>query len=648
MERSFRITARYREIFLLLFFIAGIFFFPGKIYAKESFHGQKYQYNESNQSQVTVAVTISSDGIPIRGFDEEETALSHVKVTVPYFDLKLYGMERFYRYPTSATCDYEPERGVIKRPTLLHLYIYMLEKYYLGIPEAQCGKGYGKNEIFNKGHSDRIFYMNGEEAYFTFEGSNNEERKLLSVTGSATSLYMTNFWGHDENLNYYVNHEYPLIWSDWGASADYILLEDGDTVDLAMFTDYSFYQRSGFTFFSQDDYQLQTGETLRTKTYDQKGSVSDSSGSFYTPEPSSMMDLDVKLYDENWNLIKNLEYDSEGYISCTFDKAGNWYLQGEEKSLAGQNGAAIAPATARITVSDNGSTLSVKKLKLTTEGNKNQISVGEKLQLNVEILPSTALFQSVRWQVKGTAGYVDYLGFFHGKAYIDKDQSVTVTAVSRADRSIQDSVQIFVKADRETVAKVKNTEALIDAIGSSERDITYTKECEQKIQAARKAYDGLGKGSVAYQNVKEEKTKFLETAELTYKKLKENAEKVTPSPKPTPKVTPKPTRKPTPTPKPAAKPKVNNTKITSVKKVKSGVLTIKWKKASQVSGYEIQMSTNSKSGFKKIRSANSKTVVYRKTGLRKGRNYYFRIRSFRIYKGKKYYSSWSKTVRGRP
>ena len=96
MKRRFRITARYRGILFLLFFIAGIFLFPGKIYAKESFHGQKYQYNESNQSQVTVAVTISSDGIPIRGFDEEETALSHVKVTVPYFDLKLCGMERGY------------------------------------------------------------------------------------------------------------------------------------------------------------------------------------------------------------------------------------------------------------------------------------------------------------------------------------------------------------------------------------------------------------------------------------------------------------------------------------------------------------------------------------------------------------------------
>ena len=634
-----------RKIITLFLILSGVFLLSGTAYAKSGFHGQKYYYNESDQMQVTVNVTISNDGIPIAG--KNGTPLSNIKIKVPYFDLSLYGLQDFYRYPTNETCDYIKEKGVVRRPTLLHLYIYMLERYYLCYPEEKCGLGYGKDEIFKKERTDSVSYMNGENAYFTFNGSTGQGRKLLQLSGSAMSLYMENFWGHDENLNYYVNHTYPVVWTDWGASADYILLEDGDTVDVAMFTDYSFYQKGGFTFFSKDDYQLSKGDVLKTKTYIQKGSAQDDAGGFYTPDPETTTDLDIKLYDENWKIEKELDYDEDGSISCVFDQAGTWYLQGEEKSLAGQNGAAIAPATARITVSDNGSTLSVKTLKLTTEGNKNQISVGEKLQLNVEILPSTALFQSVRWQVKGTAGYVDYLGFFHGKAYIDKDQSVTVTAVSRADRSIQDSVQIFVKADRETVAKVKNTEALIDAIGSSERDITYTKECEQKIQAARKAYDGLGKGSVAYQNVKEEKVKFLETAELTYKKLKENAEKVTPSPKPTPKVTPKPTRKPTPTPKPAAKPKVNNTKITSVKKVKSGVLTIKWKKASQVSGYEIQMSTNSKSGFKKIRSANSKTVVYRKTGLRKGRNYYFRIRSFRIYKGKKYYSSWSKTVRGR-
>ena len=54
------------------------------------FSGQKSAYNESGQSQVTVTVTLSNDGIPIEGTDG--TALSHLKVTVPYFDLGLYGL----------------------------------------------------------------------------------------------------------------------------------------------------------------------------------------------------------------------------------------------------------------------------------------------------------------------------------------------------------------------------------------------------------------------------------------------------------------------------------------------------------------------------------------------------------------------------
>lgn len=55
----------------------------------------------------------------------------------------------------------------------------------------------------------------------------------LNITGSATSMYMQQFWGHDENLMYYRNHVYPLMGPGWGSTADYILLSDGDTIDVA-------------------------------------------------------------------------------------------------------------------------------------------------------------------------------------------------------------------------------------------------------------------------------------------------------------------------------------------------------------------------------------------------------------------------------
>lgn len=84
---------------------------------------------------------------------------------------------------------------------------------------------------------------------------------------------------------------------------------------------------------------------------------------------------------------------------------------------------------------------------------------------------------------------------------------------------------------------------------------------------------------------------------------------------------------------------IPSTTITSVK-AKSEAFTIKWKKKTNIAGYQIQYSTNSKfkKNNKKIKIKNSKTVSKKITGLNPTQKYYVRIRT---YKGKKY-SSWSK------
>ena len=81
------------------------------------------------------------------------------------------------------------------------------------------------------------------------------------------------------------------------------------------------------------------------------------------------------------------------------------------------------------------------------------------------------------------------------------------------------------------------------------------------------------------------------------------------------------------------------TAITSLK-TKNKTITVKWKKKSSITGYQIQYSTNSKfkKNNKKIKIKNSKTVSKKITGLNPTQKYYVRIRT---YKGKKY-SSWSK------
>ena len=60
----------------------------------------QYGYDETPAASVTVYVTISNDGMPILGNDQAESVLANLEVTVPYFDLNLYGLEQYYRYHT--------------------------------------------------------------------------------------------------------------------------------------------------------------------------------------------------------------------------------------------------------------------------------------------------------------------------------------------------------------------------------------------------------------------------------------------------------------------------------------------------------------------------------------------------------------------
>ena len=95
--------------------------------------------------------------------------------------------------------------------------------------------------------------------------------------------------------------------------------------------------------------------------------------------------------------------------------------------------------------------------------------------------------------------------------------------------------------------------------------------------------------------------------------------------------------------------KLKGTKIKKLRR-SSKAITVRWKKqtakvvSSHISGYQIQLATNRK--FTK----NKRTVSvkgYKKTSkkikkLKRGRKYYVRIRTYKVLKGKKYYSSWSK------
>ena len=291
-------------------------------------------YDETNADNVTVNVTISNDGIPLMGKDG--TILANLDVTVPYFDLDDYGLGNFYRYGTEFGWGAYNDKNLIERPTALHAYIYIIERYYMGLPADQCGKGMSNPLAYSK--ATTVQYMDGAVAY------KSGVKKALTVTGSPTSLYMSNFWGHDENLMYFVNHEYPLMAKGWGSTCDYILLSDGDRLDVALFTDWSFYNRGGFNQFSQDAYYIATGETVTASTFKAATSAGLDGES---PALEDIKDLKVALYDANWTKLTDVTGD--GTYTYTFDKAGTYYLMGLDAN-ATKNDACYAPAITKVTV----------------------------------------------------------------------------------------------------------------------------------------------------------------------------------------------------------------------------------------------------------------------------------------------------------
>ena len=297
----------------------------------------QYGYDETDAVSVKVYVTVSHDGIPLMG--NEGTVLSHLELDVPYFDLDKQDLSDFYRYHTENGQGGYVDDQVVKRPTALHLYLYLLGVYYLGLTPEQVING---DEII-KGHDGGVGVtdMTGGQPY-------DDSSLALNITGSATSMYMQQFWGHDENLMYYRNHVYPLMSAGWGATADYVLLSDGDTIDVAMFSNWSFWQSGAFAAFDRDSYAVRPGGSLTVQTlkYDTR-SVADGGTESFEP----ITGLTVKVYDADWQEVGEVAAhsgDGSSY-TYTFEKEGIYYLLATDPN-AGTEDACYAPATARVTV----------------------------------------------------------------------------------------------------------------------------------------------------------------------------------------------------------------------------------------------------------------------------------------------------------
>ncbi len=311
---------------------------PAQERIKDDGSDLQYGYDETPASQVSVWVTINSDGLPIIGNSEDQPILAHTKVTVPYFDLSNYGLQEFNRYGTDGGRGPYTDKNLIRRPTLLHLYLYLLEHYYMGLPWDQCGKG--TSGVLEYEQETVVQNMRGEQAYVG-------NLKALNITGTPTSLYCQQFWGHDENLMYYRNHVFPLMKKGWGSTADYILLSDDDTIDVAMFSDWNFWSDGGaFACFNEDSYEGKCGEDIefRTLKYDTRA-VENGGAEEFLP----ISTLKVALYDENYHQLQTVSGENGVYHLTLPEKAGTYYLMGLDPK-AGTPDARLACATAKVTV----------------------------------------------------------------------------------------------------------------------------------------------------------------------------------------------------------------------------------------------------------------------------------------------------------
>ena len=294
---------------------------------------------------VDVVLSLSADEHFMVG-PESGAIMAMKDISVPYFDLALYGLEEYYFVSESYGDDGDGLPGSDLEPgtpeyaygkvTLLHLYIYALEVFYCGIDPEEAGQGY----LYTEG-------LIGTEVF--------------SISGGVGSSFLNQFWGGDCNLNYYVNYEYPLASEGWGATADQILLRDGDIVTLGHFTGWSFYgdPYSIFNYITADNVNPVKGQEITLTLY---YAGADMGGTGGTAQNLNTYCLDVYYapvndipseYVTDWEYIGTSDENGQLVVDTTALEAGEYIF-----AVAGQYGVDYSdeicstPGGVRLTVTE--------------------------------------------------------------------------------------------------------------------------------------------------------------------------------------------------------------------------------------------------------------------------------------------------------
>ena len=264
----------------------------------------------ASDSLGTVYLSISDDAKYVEGNDDAGTIMAYVPVSldeVAKIKLEDYNLSKY------IMLDKEGNETV----TVLHLFLYALKNFY-----------------------------------------GSTDGGAFTASGAPGSLFMTAFWGHDCNLTYYVNAEYPEVRPGWGATADIIPLKSGDFIDVSMYTSWAFYSddAAGYHYFLDAD-----GKITHDYTTDITQALPISYGRTWggmggktvtVPETTGTLYYSKTFYDKN---AQSVTVDAEGKAQITFPSDGTWYLWADGsygKSAGNEDAIVSAPAYAKVIVTN--------------------------------------------------------------------------------------------------------------------------------------------------------------------------------------------------------------------------------------------------------------------------------------------------------